>query len=406
MRTVDELGMKCIVAAMKGVYCILKLLPVQKKAVFISRQTDETPVDFRLIIEELESRKCGWKTVVLAKRLRKSAAGIVGYGFHTLRQMYHIATARVVLVDGYCIPVSVLSHKENLKIIQIWHAMGCMKKFGYAMIGEEEGSSEDVARIMKMHRNYDYALISSYSFVRDYIEGFRIEREKIVQIPLPKADLLISEEYLRNQRDKLTGKHHVLAEKRNILYCPTFRKDETTAGEGIRRLIDEIDFGRYNLIYNPHPNSRVEVNDPRVMILPYPTMELLAVADCVISDYSSVIYEAGLAKKPVYLYGYDWKEYSRKRAFNLDITKDVPTLFTDNPGEILKAIDDDDFDHERFSEFIDRNVVMPEGGCTSAIADLILGRGEKEIDYEGYNENHTGRKTQWKEQRYSVILHR
>ena len=259
MRTVKELAMKCIVAAMNGIYCVLKLLPVQKKAVFISRQTDKTPVDFRLIIEELESRKCGWKTVVLAKRLKKSAAGVVGYGFHTLRQMYNIATARVVLVDGYCIPVSVLRHKECIKIIQIWHAIGCMKKFGYAMIGEEEGSSEDVARIMKMHRNYDYALISSYSFVRDYLEGFRIEREKILQIPLPKADLLTSEEYLRNQRDKLTGKYHVLAEKRNILYCPTFRKDETAAEEGIRRLVDGIDFSRYNLIYNSHPNSRAKM---------------------------------------------------------------------------------------------------------------------------------------------------
>ena len=373
MRTVKELAMKCIIAAMNGVYCVLKLLPAQKKAVFISRQTDEMPIDFRLIIEELESRKCGWKTVVLAKRLKRGATATAGYGFHTMRQMYHLATARAAIIDGYCIPVSVLKHKKCLKIIQIWHAIGCMKKFGYAMIGEEEGSSEDVARIMKMHKNYDYALISSYSFVRDYLEGFRIEREKILQIPLPKADLLTSEEYLRKQRDKLIIEYPELAEKRNILYCPTFRKDETAAREGIRRLIDEIDFGRYNLIYNPHPNSRAEVNDSRVMILPYPTMELLAVADYVISDYSSVIYEAGLAKRPVYLYGYDWKEYSRKRAFNLDLTKDVPTLFTDNPGEILKAIDDDDFDKEKFAEFIDRNVVMPEGGCASAIADLILG---------------------------------
>ena len=373
MRTVKELAMKCIVAAMNGVYCVLKLLPAQKKAVFISRQTDEMPIDFRLIIEELESRKCGWKTVVLAKRLKRGAVATAGYGFHTMRQMYHLATARAAIIDGYCIPVSVLKHKKCLKIIQIWHAIGCMKKFGYAMIGEEEGSSEDVARIMKMHKNYDYALISSYSFVRDYLEGFRIEREKILQIPLPKADLLTSEEYLKKQRDKLIREYPALAEKRNILYCPTFRKDETAAGEGIRRLIEEIDFDRYNLIYNPHPNSRAEVNDSRVMILPYPTMELLAVADYVISDYSSVIYEVGLAKKPVYLYGYDWKEYSRKRAFNLDLTKDVPTLFTDNPGEILKAIDDDDFDQEKFAEFIDRNVVMPEGGCASAIADLILG---------------------------------
>ena len=102
-------------------------------------------------------------------------------------------------------------------------------------------------------------------------------------------------------------------------------------------------------------------------------MELVAASDYVISDYSSVIYEAGLAKKPVYLYGYDWKEYSKKRSFNLDLTKDVPTIFTDDPEKIIKAIDDDEFDYEIFAKFIDKNVVIPDGGCASAIADLILG---------------------------------
>ena len=373
MRAVKKLGMKCVVYAMNGVYCVLKLLPARKKAVFISRQTDEISVDFRLIIDELEARRCGWKTVVLAKRMRKSIAGMVEYGFHMLRQMYHLATSRAVIIDGYCVPVSVLKHKKCLTVIQIWHAIGCMKKFGYAMIGEEEGNSEDVARIMKMHKNYDYALISSYSFVNDYLEGFRIEREKILQIPLPKADLLTSEEYLRKQRDKLIERYPQLAEKRNILYCPTFRKDETAAEEGIRKLIAAIDFNRYNFIYNPHPNSKAKIDDSRIMNLPYSTMELVAASDYVISDYSSVIYEAGLAKKPVYLYGYDWKEYSKKRAFNLDLTKDVPTIFTDDPKKIIKAIDDDEFDYESFAKFIDKNVVIPDGGCASAIADLILG---------------------------------
>ena len=149
MRTVKVLAMKCIVAVMGALYAVLKLLPVRDKAVFISRQTDGVSVDFQLIIDELDRRSCGWETVVLARRMKKTAPGAVAYGFHVLRQMYHLATSKAALIDGYCIPVCVLNHKKSLRIIQIWHAIGCMKKFGYAMIGEEEGSSEDVARIMK-----------------------------------------------------------------------------------------------------------------------------------------------------------------------------------------------------------------------------------------------------------------
>lgn len=372
MRTVKVLAMKCIVAVMGALYAVLKLLPVRDKAVFISRQTGGVSVDFQLIIDELDRRSCGWETVVLARRMKKTAPGAVAYGFHVLRQMYHLATSKVALIDGYCIPVCVLSHKKSLRIIQIWHAIGCMKKFGYAMIGEEEGSSEDVARIMRMHKNYDYALISSFSFVNDYLEGFRIEREKILQIPLPKADLLSSDSYMKSQRQKLLKEYPVLGQKKNILYCPTFRKDESLTEAGVERLIDCIDFDRYNFIYNPHPNSRLKLKDCRVIVLPYSTMELLAAADYVISDYSSVIYEAGLAKKPVFLYSFDWKEYSHKRAFNLDLEKDVPVLFTGDPARIMGAIEGDDFDYDAFSDFIDKNVVIPEGGCASAIADLVL----------------------------------
>lgn len=373
MKAVKILAIKIVIICMRAIYAVIKICPVKDKVVFISRQTDKTPIDFTLIIGELEKRNCGWQTVVLARRIKPTVAGICAYAVHMLRQMYHLATSRVVLIDGYCIAVSVLKHKKDLQVIQIWHAIGCMKKFGYAMIGEEEGSSAEMAKVMRMHKNYNYALISSTSFIRDYIEGFNIEKEKILQIPLPKADVLTSEKYMSKKRRELEEKYPKLKNKKNILYCPTFRKNEDTSAMAIHRLIGEIDFTRYNFIYNPHPNSRALTRDQRIISLPYTTTELLSIADYVVSDYSSVIYEAGLAKKPVFLYGYDWEEYSQKRSFNLDLKKDVPVLFTDKASELIKEIEENNFDYDRFQKFIDDNVVIPEGGCTKAIVDLILG---------------------------------
>ena len=97
----------------------------------------------------------------------------------------------------------------------------------------------------------------------------------------------------------------------------------------------------------------------------------MAVADYVISDYSSVIYEAGLAEKPVYLYAYDWQNYSEKRALNLRIEKEVPTIFTQNPEEIIQAIESGSFHDDEFKEFIDKNVTMPDGRCTDKIIELL-----------------------------------
>ena len=67
-------------------------------------------------------------------------------------------------------------------------------------------------------------------------------------------------------------------------------------------------------------------------------------ADVIISDYSTVIYEAGLLGIPVYLYAYDWDTYREKRGLTIDFENDVPALFTGDPEAIMKAIEDKDFD--------------------------------------------------------------
>ncbi len=374
--------LKMGIGVLNLLYLFFKILPSRKKVVFISRQENNVTVDFRLLGESLHTRAPEVKVVYLTKRINDGLLQHILYAIHIIKQMYHLATAEVAVTDGYSIAISVLKHKKNLTVIQIWHAIGCMKKFGYAMIGEEEGTSPEIAAIMKMHRNYDWALISSYSFIRDYIEGFHIAEEKVLQIPLPKVDLLTDKDYIETQRQKILGGHPELLHKKNILYCPTFRKEDEGEESGIRDLICRIDFDRYNLIYSPHPNSRAHINVPGLIVLPYKTIELIMACDYIISDYSSVIYEAGLVGRPVFLYAYDWKEYSGKREFNLDLEKDVPTVFSDDPEVIIRAIESDEFDGNRFEEFIKRNVVIPEGGCTQAIVDLIVkGTGKNNERY-------------------------
>ena len=69
-----------------------------------------------------------------------------------IKQMYHIATSRVVILDSYCIVISILKHKKKLTIIQMWHAMGAFKKFGYSIIGKSEGTSKKIIDLMRMHK--------------------------------------------------------------------------------------------------------------------------------------------------------------------------------------------------------------------------------------------------------------
>ena len=124
-----KLCIKFFILILKIIYFPIKHLKVQRKVVYISRQFNKGTLDFNLIVKSMEEEYPDVKNVVLAKRMEKSIISKIGYFFHMIVQMYHVATAKVVITDSYCIVISVLNHKKETKIIQTWHAISAIKKF-------------------------------------------------------------------------------------------------------------------------------------------------------------------------------------------------------------------------------------------------------------------------------------
>lgn len=369
MRKITQTALSTGIGLLNGIYAIMKLAPVKNKITLISRQADVPSIDFKLIKQAIPKQHPGYQVVTLTK----TDGNKLAFAFHMLKQMRHLATSKAVLIDSYCIAVSVLKHKASLQVIQIWHAMGSMKKFGYALIGEPQGTDSDVARIFKMHQGYDRILISSKSFLRDYEEGFQMDPAIVEEIPLPKADLLADPDYRQMRKAELQAKYPVLTERKNILYCPTFRRHPAPdTKEKVSDLLDAAHEAGFNLLYKPHPVSSLNLSDCDFLSIPEDPFDLFFISDYVITDYSSIMYEAGLAEIPVFLYAYDWESYQNEHQLNIDLKHDTPLLFTDDPKKIIKAIENDDFDYNAFKTFIDINVKMPDhGSCLDAILDLL-----------------------------------
>ncbi len=144
------------------IYFFHKLAPTKRQIAILSRQGDEPSLDFSLLIDELKAQDKDVQLKVLCKKLLKGFGNKPSYFFHLIGpQMHALATSKVAIIDGYCIGASVLKHKEELKVIQTWHAMGALKKFGHSILDTPEGSSKTMAKGMRMHANYDYILTSS-----------------------------------------------------------------------------------------------------------------------------------------------------------------------------------------------------------------------------------------------------
>lgn len=359
------------IAVLNVIYTFIKLFPTQNKIVMLSRQSNIPSMEFRMLRDEILEQDEKIKVVLLGKMLGDSIRSKAGYCLHLFTQMYHIATAKVVILDSYCIAVSVLKHKKSLKVIQMWHSIGTMKKFGYSALDTEEGSGHDLAYTMKMHRNYDYIFASSEAYKEDLAKGFNYGTEKIITMPLPRVDLLKSSDYCKKTRERIYSKYPMLKEKPVILYCPTFRKDERDFARALDGLDKALKGKEYNFVIKLHPLSKVVPPEGSFVAEEFSSFDMLFVADYLISDYSCIVYEAAVKKIPLFFYNFDMQIYEKNRGLAIDYYHELPGVISKDPEEIISAIENQQYDMEKLRKFADK-YIAPVNNVTKEIVKFIF----------------------------------
>lgn len=363
---------------LNGVYSVIKLLPTQHKVTMISRQSNDPSKEFLMIKNELEKQDEQVKVVLLCKTLdngiQSTLSNKLRYCMHMVSQMVHIATSEVVVLDSYCIVASILRHKKNLKIIQMWHSMGSMKKFGYTSLDTTEGSSHELAYAMKMHNNYDYVFASAEAYKEHLAKGFNCDIKKIITMPLPRLDLLKSEEYALKIKKTIYESYPVLQEKPTILYCPTFRKEEEWFEKALQNLINAIDTDKFNLVIKLHPLSKVNTKENVITAKEFSSFDMIFVADYVISDYSCIVYEAAVRDIPLFFYNFDMELYLDGRGLAIDYNRELPGVISSDPVEIAEAIarqvERHTYDMEALRRFAEK-YVTPTAHATKDIVAFI-----------------------------------
>ena len=116
------------------IYLPFNLLKTKDKIVYISRQSNNENLDFKLIRTQIEKINPNIKNVVLTKKIEDGILNKLLYIIEIFKQMYHLATSKIVILDTYCIIACTLKHKKSTKVIQIWHAISAVKKFRVSVI--------------------------------------------------------------------------------------------------------------------------------------------------------------------------------------------------------------------------------------------------------------------------------
>lgn len=356
---------------MNFIYVFIKLFKIQNKVTFISRQTNNRNIDFELIIDKMTEEYPTYKVIVLNKKLEEGILKKITYLFHMIKQMYHIATSKIVILDSYCIVVSILKHKKETKIIQIWHALGSLKKFGYSILDKEEGRDSKIAKIMNMHKNYNYILTSSEASKRNFMEAFGSKEEQMCVLGLPRIDFLKSEYYKDATRHQFFDKYPKLNNnKKNILYVPTKREKNKIS---INKIVTLVNYDKYNLIIKLHNGLGLLYVDQKLYSKEssFLGLELLHVADFIITDYSAIVFEAAITKKPIYFYAFDYENYIDNRGFYIDYKKEMPGPISKDINEILKLIDENVIYTDKINVFLDKYCITNIESTTTEFVNFI-----------------------------------
>ena len=355
---------------MSFVYFFIKLFPIQKnKITMLSRQSNDINIDFKMLLDEFSNQDKNIKVKVLCKEVPKNIIGRIKYCFFLIICLYHISTSKVCIIDGYSIPISCLKHKKDLKIIQIWHSLGAIKQFGKQVIGKKEGSKSEISKIMKIHQNYDYVLCASDSTREFYKQGFGVDESKIIKLGMPRIDYLLGKDEKINKKiENLYKDYPNLKEKKTILYVPTFRQGKSVH---IYDLINSVNTDEYNLIIKLHPLDKTIVDSKYTINNKYSTFDLLKIADYVITDYSALSLETSiLDNKQLYFYLYDIEDYKIDRGLNVNLRKEMPNYTFSNVDDIIKNIQEDNYNFEELKKFRDKYVQTVDTNNSKRIVEF------------------------------------
>ncbi|HEY2917088.1 MAG TPA: CDP-glycerol glycerophosphotransferase family protein [Candidatus Limnocylindrales bacterium] len=318
----------------------------------------------------------GIEVVRLAEMYGYGLGGKLAYAARMVRAMYHLRTAGLVVLDNAWLPVHVAPHPARTTVVQVWHAAGALKRFGYDTV---EPPAEPERTFL--HRHYDWVVTSGEASREPWSRALRTPLERVVPLGTARTDVFFDAAAVAAIRERVLARHPALRDRRVITYAPTFRG----RGRG-KRPAAGLDAGRLRaalgpgdaLVLKSHPNldpGLVVTAGFDVVVDPGDDMnELLLASDILITDYSSSIFEWALLRRPLVLLVPDLADYERDPGLYLDYrTEMLGTQVTDTDG-VIGAIREGRFDLAPYDAFIARHLGASDGHSGERWVERFLPR--------------------------------
>ena len=284
-----------------------------------------------------------------------------------MRFMKYYANAKYVFICDNFLPVSSCNRREETQVIQLWHGGGLLKKIAY-------DTENDIPKYYKgnVFKNYTLTTVSAPIVEPVLTRAMRQEEGTVKALGLSRTDYYYDEKYLQECRKEFYIAHPEAKGKKIVLWAPTFRgsaMDPYVVGnESIEALKKELGDEWYIIIKaHPHIDNKNKISNSDIL-----TERLLPVVNVLITDYSSIIFDYSVFRKPMVLFVPDYDEYTSNRGLYIDMNE-IPAPLIKDGGNLKNAIiqEADNPDREKIEEFYVKFMGSCDGNSTKRIMDEI-----------------------------------
>ncbi|POH08678.1 glycosyl transferase [Fructilactobacillus lindneri] len=267
------------------------------------------------------------------------------FGF-ALLHIPSLMTARLVFCDNYYAFMAGILPSKKMKIVQLWHADGTIKCFGFENPANAYESFLKKHRHQTFYNHIDNFVVASKAMGHVFQNSCRQSFDKMKFLGFTRSDRLFSDRWINTVRNRIYLANPELKGKRVILYAPTFRPgDSVNPPQGTIealasdpnamvavKLYQEVDRNKLKLDQFNHKNVRIYDE--------FSITDLMTIADTFVTDYSSYAFDFSLLPqaKSMLFFMYDMKEYEKNPGIQNGFENWLPSKPITTVSDLSQAI--------------------------------------------------------------------
>jgi CDP-glycerol glycerophosphotransferase len=235
-----------------------------------------------------------------------------------------------------------IDFSPKTKLIHLGHGIS-FKKGGQDLKEDFMPFTEKMIN-KKLVESMSLLVDSSEETKRHKLTRFNIASDRVMVTGYPRNDILAN--HTKDLENRIKKRLNISKNSEVILYAPTFRDYEYKIPLN-ETFLDNLDNFLINknkiLIYKPHPFTEDidlgRYNNILSVKRNVDIMDLLIIADTLITDYSSVFYDYLLTLRPMIFFADDLEKYTEIRDFYYDYESFVPGPIVKTGKELIEVLD-------------------------------------------------------------------